>query len=60
MKKDTKNLNDKLKRSEEERLKMKDFEKRCQLLEQTLKSKNPNAVVVTSDPAKVYETDETK
>ena len=60
MKKDTKNLNDKLKRSEEERLKMKDFEKRCQLLEQTLKSKNPNAVVLTSDLAKGHETDETK
>ena len=53
-------MNDKLKRSEEERLKMKDFEKRCQLLEQTLKSKNPNAVVVTSDLAKGHETDETK
>jgi hypothetical protein len=33
-----------LKRAEEERLKQKDFEKRCKLLEETIKSKNPNSI----------------
>jgi hypothetical protein len=33
-----------LKRSEDERLKQKDLEKKCKLLEETLKAKNPNAV----------------
>jgi hypothetical protein len=33
-----------LKRSEEERLKQKDLEKKCKLLEETIKAKNPNSI----------------
>lgn len=46
MGRELKDLTGKLKRSEEERLKQKDLEKKCRLLEETIKNKNPNAQIV--------------
>lgn len=37
-------LKQSLKKSEDERLKQKDLEKRCKLLEETIKAKNPNSI----------------
>lgn len=46
MGREIKDITAKLKRSEEERLKQKDLEKKCKLLEETIKNKNPNAQII--------------
>ena len=37
-------LRDKVKKLEEDNKKTKDLEKKCKLLEETIKSKNPNSI----------------
>lgn len=51
MTREIKDLKDKLKKSEDERMKGKDFETKCKLLEETIKNKNPG-LVVASDLAR--------
>ena len=55
--KDNINLKEKLKKAEEDLKKTRDLEKKCKLLEETIKAKNPNNIAMLIQASKEQKVD---